>query len=72
MEDFTLACGTGCGSAVTALTLRGLVPGVNTRVTMPGGTLYVTVAVENGTPHDLMLTGPTNIVAQGEILDEDL
>ncbi len=72
VEDFTLACGTGCGSAVTALTLRGLVPGVNTRVTMPGGTLYVTVAVENGTPHDLMLTGPTNIVAQGEILDEDL
>lgn len=72
VEDFTLACGTGCGSTVTALALRGLVPGVNTRVTMPGGTLYVTVTADNGTPRDLILTGPTTLVAQGEILDEDL
>ncbi len=72
VEDFTLACGTGCGSTVTALALRGLVPGVNTRVTMPGGTLYVTVTVENNTPHDLTLTGPATLVSEGEILDEDL
>ncbi len=72
VEDFTLACGTGCGSTVTALTLRGLVSGVNTRITMPGGTLYVTVTVEGGSAHDILLTGPTTLVARGEILDEEL
>ena len=39
VEDFTLACGTGCGATVTALTLRGLVSGKNVRVSMPGGDL---------------------------------
>ncbi len=72
VEDFTLACGTGCGSTVTALTLRGLVSGVNTRITMPGGTLYVTVTPEGDTARDIMLTGPTTLVAEGEILDEEL
>lgn len=72
VEDFTLACGTGCGSTVTALTLRGLVSGVNTRIAMPGGTLYVTVTPEGDTARDILLTGPTNTVAEGEILDEEL
>ena len=72
VEDFTLACGTGCGSTVAALALRGLVSGVNTKIAMPGGTLYVTVDTAGGTARDIMLTGPTNIVAQGELLDEDL
>ena len=72
VEDFTLACGTGCGSTVTALALRGLVTGVNTRITMPGGTLYVTVDTEDGSARNIMLTGPTTVVAEGEILDEEL
>ncbi len=72
VEDFTLACGTGCGSTVTALALRGLVSGDHTKITMPGGVLYVTVTAEGGTARDILLTGPTNVVAEGEILDEEL
>ncbi len=72
VEDFTLACGTGCGSTVTALALRGLVTGINTKITMPGGTLYVTVDTRGGGARDIMLTGPTNIVAEGTVLDEEL
>lgn len=72
VEDFTLACGTGCGSVVTALTLKGLVSGNNVKVSMPGGDLFVTVTREGDTVKDIMLTGPTNIVAEGIIRDEDL
>ena len=72
VEDFTLACGTGCGSTVTALALRGYVTGVNTKITMPGGTLYVTVDTRGGKAQNIMLTGPTTMVARGEILDEDM
>lgn len=71
VEDFTLACGTGCGSTVTALALRGLVSGKDVRVSMPGGELFVTVTTEGGA-RDIFLTGPTNIVAEGEVMDEDL
>ncbi len=72
VEDFTLACGTGCGSTVAALTLRGLVSGVDTKIAMPGGVLYVTVDTDGGSARNIMLTGPTNVVAEGEALDEDL
>lgn len=73
VEDFTLACGTGSGSAVTALTLLGLVSGNGTALHAPGGELSVTVTTEeDGSAHDVYLTGPTNIVAIGEITDEDL
>jgi diaminopimelate epimerase len=70
VEDFTLACGTGCGSVVTALTLRGLVSGSNVCVSMPGGDLFVTLNTDPVC--DVYLTGPTNIVCEGEVMDEDL
>lgn len=66
VEDFTLACGTGAGSAVLALTRRGEVSGENVKVTVPGGTLYVTAADDG-----LWLTGPTNMVCVGEITDDE-
>ena len=66
VEDFTLACGTGCGSIVTALTLKGLVSGKNVKVSMPGGELFVTLTHESGTAHDVYLTGPTCVVFEGE------
>lgn len=72
VEDFTLACGTGCGSTVAALTLMGLVTGENTCVSMPGGELTITVSVCSGAVSDILLTGPTNIVCEGEITDEDV
>ena len=72
VEDFTLACGTGCGSTVAAFTLLGLVTGKNVCVSKPGGDLYISLSVSSGTVSDIMLTGPTNIVCEGEITDEDV
>ena len=81
VEDFTYACGTGTGSAVTALTLKGRVSGSNVKVNMRGGVLYIDIeetdelgdGSETETEvHGLYLTGPTNIVCQGEITDEEL
>ena len=58
VEDFTLACGTGTGATVLALTLLGKVSGVRTRVNCPGGTLWVDVEKEKSGPPSLFLTGP--------------
>ncbi len=66
VEDFTLACGTGCGSIVTALTLMGLVSGENVKVSMPGGELFVSLTQDGGSVHDVYLTGPTCVVFEGE------
>ena len=72
VEDFTYACGTGTGSVVTVLTLLGKVSGKSVRVDMTGGQLIIDVEREAGRVTDLYLTGPTNIVAKGEVTDEDL
>jgi diaminopimelate epimerase len=72
VEDFTYACGTGTGSVVTVLTLAGRVSGRDVRVTMRGGELTIDAVVEDGRVRDLYLTGPTNIVARGELTDEEL
>lgn len=72
VEDFTLACGTGCGSVASVMTLLGLADGRDVRITMPGGELSVTLTVDGGTTRDILLTGPTNIVCEGELTDEDL
>lgn len=72
VEDFTLACGTGCGSVVTALTLLGRVSGQNVKVAFPGGDLFVSLTREGDSVRDILLTGPTDVVAEGLVLDEDL
>ena len=72
VEDFTYACGTGTGSVVAILTLQGKVSGRNVRVDVPGGKLYIDVDMEGKKVKNLYLTGPTNIVAKGEITDEEL
>lgn len=72
VEDFTYACGTGTGAVVLALTLMGKVSGEDVAVTVPGGELRVTIGREGGTVKAIWLTGPTNIVCQGEVRDEDL
>ena len=69
VEDFTLACGTGCGSSVTALTLLGLVSGKDVRIHMPGGTLEITLDAENGEVGNILLTGPTAVVFKGELFE---
>ena len=70
VENFTLACGTGCGSIAAALTLRGLVSGKDVRISMPGGTLSVSLTAEDGAAHDLFLTGPARPVCEGTISHE--
>ena len=72
VEDFTYACGTGTGSVVTVLTLKGQVSGHGVAVDMAGGRLTIDVERDGETITDLYLTGPTNIVCKGEITDEEL
>ncbi len=72
VEDFTYACGTGTGSVVTVLTLKGQVSGKAVAVEMVGGRLDIDVVRDGEIVTDLYLTGPTNIVCRGEITDEEL
>lgn len=72
VEDFTYACGTGTGSVVTVLTLQGKVSGHSVRVRMTGGELIIDAERVHSHIASLYLTGPTNIVCQGVVTDEDL
>lgn len=62
VEDFTLACGTGTGATVFALFQRGLIRGMNTKVNVDGGTLYVDI-IEG----DIYLSGPADRIAEGKL-----
>jgi diaminopimelate epimerase len=70
VEDFTYACGTG--SAATALTIALQSGRQQAAITLhnTGGDLTVEVTPVDG-GYTLHLTGPTNIVAEGEATDED-
>jgi len=72
VEDFTLACGTGTGCLVSALTLKGAVSGKCVRVHVRGGDLIISVKMNGDMIRDILLTGPTNYVCEGTIMDEDL
>lgn len=71
VEDFTYACGTGTASAAIVLASRGLT-GDHVEADMAGGRLAVDLGRENGKITAVCLTGPTNTVAEGEVLDEEL
>ncbi|MBQ9420936.1 MAG: diaminopimelate epimerase [Lachnospiraceae bacterium] len=71
VEDFTYACGTGTGSVVAVLTKLGRVSGKGILVGMTGGELTVDIVSSDETC-SIYLTGPTNIVAKGEVTDEEL
>ncbi len=72
VEDFTYACGTGTASVALILTLKGFSDGCGFNADMVGGRLVVDVEREGNEVTALYLSGPTNIVAAGEILDEEL
>lgn len=72
VEDFTLACGTGSGSVAAICHLLGLVSDRNIKLQNAGGELSVDLKRDNNRIFDIYLSGPTNIVCEGEILDEDL
>ena len=65
VEDFTLACGTGCGSTACVLWKEGLLPDGKLTAQVPGGTLCVTVEGKDQVTA-LLLEGPTEIT---EVLD---
>lgn len=71
VEDFTFACGTGCGSAVTVLTLLDEVSGKNVKVAMPGGLIEISLTNDNGRVRDILMTGPTARVFDTEIQELD-
>lgn len=66
VEDFTLACGTGCGAIALSLILRGRMPGERVRIRMPGGELSVRLRRQGERVCDILLTGPTALVGEYE------
>lgn len=69
VEDFTLACGTGCGAIAATLAVEGLI-GERVTIRMPGGELSVSLTREGESVRDLLLTGPTCLVCTGEVPEE--
>ena len=67
VEDYTLACGTGCGSTAATLWTEGKLPGGVLTAENRGGILKVTVSGENGTVTSLLLEGPAEILKVYEI-----
>lgn len=61
VEDFTLACGTGCGSITSVLRLTGKLPDGKLLLHNRGGDLTVTVAGDTEI-QSILLEGPTEIV----------
>ena len=61
VEDYTLACGTGCGSCACVMWLKGQLPGKHLTAHNRGGTLSVTLEGENGVVTGLLLEGPTEV-----------
>ena len=64
VEDFTLACGTGCGAIAVSLLLRGRIPGEELEIDMPGGRLRVELTRTADGVRDILLTGPTAVVGE--------
>ena len=67
VEDYTLACGTGCGSTAAALWVSGKLPGNRLIAHNRGGTLTVSVEGNGEAVTALLLEGPTEIVKIYEV-----
>ena len=67
VEDFTLACGTGCGSVAVTLWTKGLLPQGRLTAHNRGGTLTVTVCGAGGEVEKLLLEGPTEVTKIYEV-----
>ena len=72
VEGFTLACGTGTGSLVSILTLKGESKEKDVKVDMMGGRLIVNAELKDGKIENLYLRGTTNVVCKGEVTDENI
>jgi diaminopimelate epimerase len=67
VEDYTLACGTGCGSTAAVLWSQGKLPGGKLTLENKGGTLQVTVLGKNRQIEKLILEGPAEVIGEYEI-----
>ena len=67
VEDYTLACGTGCGSIASALWMKGSLPGNVLTAHNRGGTLNITIGGKEGKVDSILLEGPTEVVKVYEI-----
>ena len=64
VEDYTLACGTGCGALTAILYTAGSLPGKKLTAHNPGGILRVTVEEQGGLISGLLLEGPAENIAE--------
>lgn len=65
VEDFTLACGTGCGAIACAFAAAD--PSVSqVFIEMPGGDLKVDLTFDGNRISNILLTGPAVAVEEGE------
>ena len=67
VEDYTLACGTGCGSTASTLWAQGKLPGGVLTCQNKGGTLTVTISGEAGEVTSVLLEGPAVVLKAYEI-----
>ena len=67
VEDYTLACGTGCGSTAVVLWTSGKLPGGRLTAHNRGGTLTVAIQGDDSMISAIYLEGPTEIVKVYEL-----
>lgn len=67
VEDFTLACGTGCGALTAVLFSSGQLPGKVLTAHNPGGILKIAVEEQGGLISGLLLEGPAEVIQEYEI-----
>ena len=67
VEDYTLACGTGCSSIASVLWTQGKLPEGMLTCLNRGGELTVTIAGENGEISSILLEGPAELVKEYDV-----
>ena len=67
VEELTLSCGTGAGSTAVSMWMKGLLDGDTLELDFPGGELRISLVWDNNGLTDIYLTGPAEIVAEGEL-----
>ena len=67
VEDYTLACGTGCGSIATVLRTLGKLPGEKLTCLNQGGELTVTLGGQGTEVTSILLEGPAELVREYEV-----
>ncbi len=67
VEDYTLACGTGCGSTACTLWSQGKLPGGRLICENKGGTLTVTVEGQEGEITSVLLEGSAVVIKKYKI-----